>query len=174
MDSIKFKHLNNPCARNKLLEIIDNHKLKNAFRFLNPLTKRYTWRRKRPSKQARLNYFLVSDNTMDIIKNCNIKPGYRSDHSITELNIVLCKFKQGKRVWKFNCSLLKNKEFLLKINKAIEEEQEQYGICNIDKGGTPSPDNSEQAIGDGLFLETLLLLLGGQTIFQQYKNNKIT
>ena len=175
MDCVNYKHLNNPCARNKLLEIIDNHKLKDAFRVLNPLAKRYTWRRKKPLKQARLDYYLVSDNMIDIIKNCNIKPGYRSDHSIIELNIVLCKFKQGKGVWKFNCSLLKNKEYLLKINKAIEEEQERYAISNIDKGGTPSSDSSEQAIGDGLFLETLLLRLRGETIkfstIQKQKNN---
>ena len=73
-------------------------------------------------KQACLDYFIASSPLLDIISSCNINPGYRLDHSILELNITLCNFKRGKGVWKFNCSLLKDKEYFIQMNNVIDEE----------------------------------------------------
>ena len=55
-------------------------------------------------------------------------PSYRSDHSIIEMNINLSEFKHGKGYWKFNNSLLKNKNYLQLINKIIEEEKVKYTL----------------------------------------------
>ena len=60
---------------------------------------------------------LESAAFIDIISSCDIKPGYRSDHSILELNITFCNFERGKGVWKLNCSIVKRKEYLIKMNK---------------------------------------------------------
>ena len=49
---------------------------------------------------------------VDIIHKANIRPGYQSDHSVTEIEIVVNNFKCGKGKWKFNNSLLKEKELL--------------------------------------------------------------
>ena len=116
LDCDNNKHINNPVARKELLEIIEKNHLCDIYRKLNPLKTRYTWRRKNPVKQARLDYFIASSPLLDIISSCNIKPGYRSDHYILELNITLCNFKRGKEVWKFNRSLLKDKEYLIQMN----------------------------------------------------------
>ena len=48
----------------------------------------------------------------DLIKECDIKEWYRSDHSIITLDILLNKFSEGKEIWKFNNSLLMNQEYL--------------------------------------------------------------
>ena len=77
---------------------------------------RYTWRKRNPIKQARLDYFLVSSSMTDIINSSSIMPSYRSDHSIIEISINLCEFKHGKGYWKFNNSLLKNQNYLNMIN----------------------------------------------------------
>ena len=88
-------NINNPRARSKVLDIVKNLKLSDAFRLIHPTTKRYTWRRCNPVKQARLDYFLISETFTDLVQNCQIKPGYRSDHSRVDMDIILDTFKQG-------------------------------------------------------------------------------
>ena len=108
LDSYNYRQLNNPRARNEVLSIINKYNLCDVFRLNHLDEKRYTWRRKNPLKQARLDYFIVSRAFSDLVRNCSIRPSDRSDHSIRELSITVCKFWQGKGVWKFNNSLLKD------------------------------------------------------------------
>ena len=126
LDTQNYKHLNNPKARNQLLSIMSTHNLKDLYRELNPHTKRYTWRRRNPIKQARLDYFLCSDILSDIVNSCVIKPGYRRDHSFVITRLCICKFKRGCGLWKLNCSLLKNKDYLILINNLIDSEKLAY------------------------------------------------
>ena len=77
---------------------------------------------------SRLDYFLTSNTLLYLVTKCQIKAGYRSDHSISELVINICKFQRGRGLWKFNCSLLKNKDYLIKINSLIEREKLNYAL----------------------------------------------
>ena len=45
-----------------------------------------------------MNYFLVSQNISDIVNKCEIKPGYRSDNSFIELELIPSHFKIGKGI----------------------------------------------------------------------------
>ena len=107
LDLHNYKNINNPRARQFILNMISEQELCDIYRQFFPEKKRYTWRRKNPIKQARLDYFLASKNILDIVKSCQINPGYRSDHSILRLDIMLNRFECGKGVWKFNNSLLR-------------------------------------------------------------------
>ena len=80
--------------------------------------------------------------------------------------IKLSEFKRGKGIWKFNCSLLKDKEYLDLINKTIKDETVKYAakIYNMEKIDQITFENIHLAIGDRLFLETLLLEMRGTTI----------
>ena len=60
---------------------------------------------------------------LNIIKKCDINLSYGSDHSLQQLDIILNNFKSGKGLWKFNNSLLENKDFLTLINSIIDEEK---------------------------------------------------
>ena len=91
-DSYNYRHLNNPRARNTVLEIMNTRGFFDVFRYENNDLVRYTWRRKNPFRQTRLDYFIISDNLKDLINSCSIKPGYRSDHSIIQLEILMCVF----------------------------------------------------------------------------------
>ena len=55
-----------------------------------------------------------------------IKPGYRSDHSILECTFLISNFKRGRGTWKLNTSLLKDKEYLRLINNCIQDEFLKY------------------------------------------------
>ena len=78
------------------MELMDEVDLLDLYRTLHTDTIRYTWRRKNPVKQARLDYFLISLSMIDIIHKCDIKPGYLSDHSFLEMHITINPFKRGK------------------------------------------------------------------------------
>ena len=166
LDSNNYISVNNPRSRLKALEIVENLKLRDAFRLLNPTTKRYTWRRRNPIKQARLDYFLVSETLTDLLQDCHIKPGYRSDHSRVDIDIILDTFKQGKGVWKFNCSLLTHSDYVKLINDAIMMVKKQYAVPVYDLENLASvPDTDINfVITDDAFLETLLLKMRGDTI----------
>ena len=57
---------------------------------------------------------------IDLVCNCKIIPGYRSDHSVHEVNLKISNFTQGKGLWKLNCDLLKNQDFFNLINDTIQ------------------------------------------------------
>ena len=60
--TFNYIKVNNPKAREKILDIKETMNLVDPFRHFFPEVKRYTWRKKRPLKQSRLDFFLVSQN----------------------------------------------------------------------------------------------------------------
>ena len=126
IDSQNYVNINNPQSRLHLLETMQIYNLKDAYRIINPTLRRYTWRRKNPVKQARLDYFICSESLLDLISDCKIHPGYRSDHSLLEINIQLSSFKRGRGLWKFNCSLLQNIDYINIVNQTIDEVKLRY------------------------------------------------
>ena len=137
------------------------------FRLCHPNDKRYTWRRKNPIKQARLDYFLISNSMFDLINTCNIKPGYISDHSIIQLEIEFSKFQIGKGIWKFNTSLLSNQDYLKIIKKVINKEKVKYALPIYQLNyieDTSSNEYLQFVIDEDTFLKLLFLRIRGETI----------
>ena len=116
IDCQNYTSINNPQARQKVLQMINDLDLIDSFRCLNKNVKRFSWRKKNPLKQGRLDYFLTSNTMLDMVDSCDIKPSYRSDHSIIEINICISSFVIGRGTWKMNNSLLKNEDYLALIN----------------------------------------------------------
>ena len=87
---------------------------------LNPDKKIYTWRKKTPLKQSRLDYILISESLSNVVENFIIKPGYRSDHSAVILELKFNSFERGRGLWKFNNSLLTDKIYVDKVKETIE------------------------------------------------------
>ena len=101
----------------------------------------------------------------DLIKTCDIKPGYRSDHSIITMDIILSNFNHGKGTWKFNNSLLHNQDYLNLVNKIIQEEVLKYAVPVYSiQHIKENPDSISLILDDELFLEVLLLRIWGETI----------
>ena len=172
MDSDQYKHVNNPKSRNVLKLIMNDFNLVDSFRVTHPAAKRFTWRRKNPFRQARLDYFLVSSSLHDIITDCSINPSYRSDHSSIQIKLLLNKFERGRGLWKFNCSLLKDKYYTEMINSIIQEEKQEYAIpvYSLDFLSKVSNDSVQLTLSDSQFLEMLLMRVRGETIkFASYK-----
>ena len=76
LDSHNYSNINNPHSRTTTLDIINDYNLIDLYRYFNPQTRRYTWRRNNPIKQARLDYFLSSESLIDLVEYVRIRPGY--------------------------------------------------------------------------------------------------
>ena len=166
MDNLNYINRNNPNAAKVVQEIIEAQKWSDYWRVHNQETKKFTWSQKTPPKYARLDFFLGSEELNSIINKPKIEPKWKSDHAPISINISLNNQQRGRGVWKFNNSLLINKEF----NKIIKEE---IKILKTVYAATPyNPEivenlpnkDIELTISFTLFLETVLTVLRGKII----------
>ena len=66
---VDYKTINNKNAREKVLEIIIDQHLVDSIRDTHPELKRYKWITKQPLQQARLDFFLISEDLLPSVKN---------------------------------------------------------------------------------------------------------
>ena len=100
LDSMNYKNLNNPKARLEVFNLIENLDIKDVFREIYPEKKRYSWRKKTPIKQARLDFFLVSESLIPSTMSVKYENSYRSDHSPALLSLKINNFVKGTVFWK--------------------------------------------------------------------------
>ena len=117
LDTLNYQSIGNPRAQNTLISKINEHKLIDIYRELNPTERKFSWKQWGSHKYGRLDYFLISSSLLPYIKNANISPGSYSDHYPITLDIDFSKFQRGKGFWKFNNSLLTDPSYsdLIKI-----------------------------------------------------------
>ena len=120
--------------------------------------KQYTWFQCRPMIRCRLDYFLISFGLAGFVENSCIKCVYKSDHSSVEISINIAHQARGRGFWKFNCSLLQNKDYESLVKKTLNETVEE------NMGTTPD-----------LLWETIKCRIRGATIqfCSRIKRNKI-
>ena len=118
-------------------------------------------------KQARLDFFIVSEGIFQLVTESSIVSGYRTDHSGISLKIKFQDAERGRGYWKFNNSLLKDKDYIKIVKDAIEETKDIYANNNNTLGVNI---NNQYIIDDQLLLETLLFTIRGETI--KYSSRK--
>ena len=162
LDSYNYKHINNPKAKESVENMMLELGLTDIWREANPDCKHYTWRKIKPLKQSRLDCFLLSDYLASSFEDTDILPGYRSDHSVVTLKLRFGKKMKQNTLWKFNCSLLKDKKYIDEINNVIE----QYASPHYDKASISGIAKSdlELTVSDKVFLDFLLMKIRSQTI----------
>ena len=77
----------------KLLSMMSENDLCDIFQVRNPDTQHFSWHRKTPFKQRRLDFFLVSDSMQENIESTDIIRSVGSDHSA--IKIKLCSLQEG-------------------------------------------------------------------------------
>jgi hypothetical protein len=108
--------------RTNLRSFLESYELVDIWRVLNPELRRYTWHR---GKQAsRLDYIFTSEylsNTCDP-KKTDIGVGLLSDHSLVSVSFTNNESStRGRGFWKFNASLLYDKEYVQMIKEVIKQ-----------------------------------------------------
>ena len=120
----------------RILGLMEHYDLVDIWRVRNPEGSKYTWIRRTRAGivQSRIDYFLVSSCITNIVKKIDIVPGIRSDHSMLCLSINPDKSDaRGKGFWKFNASLLKDKEYVEQVKSCIRNVKTE-NECIENKG----------------------------------------
>ena len=113
-------HNPKPQSRRTVLDKIDQFDLVDVYRKVFPSKRAYSWRKFNTIQQSRLDYILISDSIIDKVINVDICSGYRSDHSIVCVTLTNLQLSGRPRCyWKFNNSLLRDKEYVDTIKEII-------------------------------------------------------
>ena len=143
-----------------MLSLKEEFNLVDPFRVLNEHARQFTWRKPHPLKQARLDFFFISESFMTSVENVEILPSYRTDHSSVVLSVLPNEFIKGKGLWKFNNSLLKVNDYIENVKKknVITTVKHQYmlPVYSAEFVENINSNNLQFTISDQLFLETLL------------------
>ena len=169
-------HCSRPRSRRIIFDIMDRMDLVDIYRKVYPEKRQYTWRRFNTIQQSRLDFFLISDSLVTSVKNVDIISGYRSDHSIVSLSIIndMTNFRP-KTYWKFNNTLLYDKDYVKMIKETIKHIIKQYclPVYNLENIEDIDTKDIQFSINDQLFFEALLLEIRGKTIsFSSRKKKK--
>ena len=71
---------------------------------------------------SRIDFFLVSDDIQSEVKSCEFLFSLSSDHSPVKLKMQsISTDTRGRGYWKFNNSLLQNKQFVSDMKNKINE-----------------------------------------------------
>ena len=85
----------------EMKNLMNEFELIDIWRLKNSNTKRYTYRQKRPLIQTRLDYFLITKLTTDVVESAKILSSFCSDHSCIALDIKSLEVgSRGKGFWK--------------------------------------------------------------------------
>ena len=96
----------------KLMRIMQNLDVTDIFRVRYPTLKRFTFHRKNPLVQRRLDYLFTSNALQEYIGDVKVLPSFMSDHSPVFISVnFLSHNPRGRYGWKFNNSLLLDKNF---------------------------------------------------------------
>jgi len=121
---------------NNILSFCEEYSLIDVWRLRNPHKLSFTRRDrcKGGIVQSRLDYWLISTGLTYLVQNTTIKPGNCSDHSIISLKIhILGTTERGKGFWKFNNSLLMEKEYTNMVKNIIENIKVNVHMENKNK-----------------------------------------
>ena len=92
-DTENYKSINKSKAHIAVLNMMEYLDSIDVYRHINLDEK---WCKNKSKKIGKTRFFLITSHMINII------PDYRSDHSVTEIEIVMNNFKCGKGIWKFN------------------------------------------------------------------------
>ena len=168
IDTENYRQVNNLRTRKTVLKLIEQDNYVDVYRLLKE-DKGFTWRRLNlEKKQARLDFFLISDGNIQFVDDCLVVSGYRTDHSGIFLKLNLNENERGKCYWKFNNSLLKDRDYIRIVKKTIKDVVDTYKVDqqnninnndNNDDNNNNNGGNNEYTINGQMLLEMLLLMI---------------
>lgn len=161
LDCQNYAHKNNQRANGAIQELMTFFDLEDVWRVRNPTKRVYSWFG--PNRRmGRLDYFLVSTELAQTVKCTGYTTGYRSDHSLCHVSFPFTQQQRGRGTWKFNNSLLHDREYVEMVKLTINNLVNQYRTPN--QGDLIDPAVVEFSINDQLFFEMLKLTIRGNTI----------
>ena len=98
----------------------------------NPGKRQYSWFKPDGSVKSRLDYWLVSDDILSQISNCEILPAPLTDHCCVEIGVTpLPQTFNKNSYWKFNSTLLCHNDFCQGIENLIQNILEDESLVSF-------------------------------------------
>ena len=173
LDNLNYIHRNNVNATNTINDLIKSHGWVDFWRTLHPTTKKFTW------SQPPLNllgwiFFIGSEELLNIISKAKIEPKWKSDHAPISIKLNITKQQRGKGVWKFNDSILADKNFKPFILKEIDKLRAIYAATPYNPDFISQIPNKDLQLNITfiLFWKTLMTVLRGEIISYAAKKKK--
>ena len=110
--------------RNLVTSCLDSSQSKldlvDIWRIKHPDSKSFKWSQKSPRIFCRLDYWLISNNLSDFVGSTEIVSAVRTDHDAIFLEFGKLESElQGPGIWKMNCSLLDDEEYVNNVTEMI-------------------------------------------------------
>ena len=102
--------------------------LVDVWRTIHPTRAGYTWRQKTPFLAERLDYIFIANSMLQFVEAIENFPSIFSDHSMIIVNLHYQVNPRGPGYWKFNNSLLNNRDYVEAMNKLIAKELDQESL----------------------------------------------
>ena len=169
-----------PKSRSTIQKHMRQYGICDIYRERNPGKVENTWQQKdklqaRPTKQARLDYFLVDNEMRSFVELAGaaepFNPDY--DHRAILLKLDFCKVKRGAGYWKMNNALLDETEYVELVHNTIirvmhDHQVVKPGVDILSKSQIKalSPEERgklEMALNPHQFLEFLMFTIKGET-----------
>ena len=120
-------------AGEKLRGILNEFSLQDAWRIQHPTERSYTWRRKNPFQQSRIDYIFLSSRMLQYNEiSTKIETGLMSDHSVVAVDIELSNEPRGPGTWVYNNSLIDDREHVNEVRAEIREAKLSRGMYEGD------------------------------------------
>ena len=130
LDKDVYEHANIPAAK-EINSILEDYDLIDIWRVKNPDKKLFTWRRRKPLVQSRLDYWIIPTELIFNVTKCKILPSIKTDHSLISLQLQNNNMiKRGPGLWKFNDSLIHDTVYVQKLKSLISKLTENQDIEN--------------------------------------------
>ena len=109
--------------------------LVDVFRKQNPKAISFTWSNKDFSQASRLDRFYISSSLLQSVRGNKCFPCSLSDHDFVDLFISPVNVSlHGSGLWKFNCSLLSDNDFIDTMTLLITSEKEKIPLFDSLEG----------------------------------------
>ena len=115
-------YFNNNRAKEELESLMEEYSLDDIWRTRNPEKKEFSWWKKGsyPMKTSRIDFALVAKGLDQYIELVQYLSSLFTDHRAVYMVVELLPFQRGTGYWKFNSSLLQEKQFLDTMNQEID------------------------------------------------------
>lgn len=126
LDRAGTSEYNHPKSMELLTNYMEQSEMCDIWRIRNPTARKYTCHKRNSSSFSRIDMILISNSLAQNVNKIEIKPSFNSDHSLITMNCNFSQNARGRSFWKFNSSLLHDKEHNELIKSTIEATLHKY------------------------------------------------
>ena len=106
-----------------LQHYFEGQEMVDSWRHFKPSEPGYTCRKTRPTPTfSRLDYIFITEAALQFITKVDLVSGFHTDHTIVKLVLEVYRAPKGPGYWKFNNAVLKDIDYLARINELIDRE----------------------------------------------------